>query len=243
MSLLPYLGSFRRTESRLALWRRRLAPTENLEQLRTVLPGESARPFTRVFDLICSGMGLIVLSPLLLLIALAIKVGDDGPIFYRQQRVGKDFRPFGLLKFRTMLVGADKTGLLTAPGDTRITRVGAFLRRYKLDELPQLLNVVKGEMQLVGARPEVPQYVEMFRAQYAVILREPPGITDRASIAYREEHKFLSSGDVERQYVTEILPDKIRMSLRYQAERSFLSDIRLLFETLQGLFSKRSTDG
>lgn len=217
---------------------RLLAPSENLEQLDAFLGRETGpRLLTRAFDFVCVAMGLIVLSPLLLLIALAIKIGDPGPVFYRQQRVGKNFRPFGLFKFRTMFKGADKAGLLTAPGDARITRVGRFLRRYKLDELPQLANVMRGDMQLVGARPEVPKYVEMFRTQYALVLREPPGITDPASIAYREEENCFSSAHIEEQYIAEILPHKIKLSLQYQAQRNFLSDLRLLFQTLRGLLS------
>lgn len=208
--------------------------SDNLQQLDAISTVEG-RPLSRSFDVFCAALGLLLLSPLLLLIALVIKVGDGGPVFYRQQRMGKNFRSFKLLKFRTMLVGADRNGLLTAPGDPRITRVGSLLRKCKLDELPQLFNVLTGEMQLVGARPEVAKYVEMMRPQYELILREPPGVTDPASIAFRHEERFLSSSQIEQQYLSEILPKKIRLSLEYQARRTFFSDVRILFQTVLGL--------
>lgn len=189
----------------------------------------------RVFDCLCSGLGLLLLSPVLCLILLAIKFGDGGPVFYFQERIGRYFRPFRLIKFRTMVVGADKSGLLTAPGDSRVTPVGHFLRRYKLDELPQLINVLKGDMQLVGPRPEVERYVQMFRPEYTTILQERPGITDRASLAYRHEDKFLPCNDTESLYVSQILPSKLRMAMCYQQRRSFLSDMKVLFVTVFGL--------
>jgi lipopolysaccharide/colanic/teichoic acid biosynthesis glycosyltransferase len=186
----------------------------------------------RVFNIVCSVSGLLALSPLLALIAFAIKWDDAGPIFYSQNRVGRDFKPFQLLKFRSMTVGADHAALLTAPADTRVTRCGHFLRRYKLDELPQLWNVLKGEMQLVGPRPEVEQYVSQFRGQYSVLLSEPPGITDPASLAYRREEQIFVIGQMECQYVSQILPDKLRLSLEYQKRRCLTSDIRILLQTL-----------
>jgi lipopolysaccharide/colanic/teichoic acid biosynthesis glycosyltransferase len=210
--------------------------SNNLRQMENVsATGFRIRSLRRLFDLQCAILGLAVLSPMLLLIALFVKLDDRGPIFYRQQRIGKNSRPFGLWKFRTMVVGADKAGLLTEPGDRRITRVGAFLRNYKLDELPQLFNVLVGDMQLVGARPEVFKYVDMFRPQYELILREAPGITDPASLAYRREEEAFSSGNIEEQYVTKILPDKIRLSLDYQQRRTFFSDVRVLFSTILDL--------
>ena len=193
---------------------------------------EQAKLLTRAFDFLCAALGLILLSPALLVIALAIKVEGTGPILYRQQRMGKNFRPFWLFKFRTMVVGADQSGLLTSQHDARITRVGIVLRRYKLDELPQLFNVLKGDMRIVGPRPEVLRYVEMFRSQYSLILREPPGITDPASIAFCQEDKFLSSTQMEKQYVANILPQKLRLSIEYQGRRSFLSDLRIIFQTI-----------
>jgi lipopolysaccharide/colanic/teichoic acid biosynthesis glycosyltransferase len=130
-----------------------------------------------------------------------------------------------------MIPDADRHGLLTAPGDSRLTRAGRWLRRYKLDELPQLFNVLKGDMQLVGARPEVERYVQMFRPQYAVILVERPGITDPATLAYRREEEIFSASRIDKQYVEEILPAKLKLSLAYQKERSFLSDLRILLRT------------
>lgn len=191
--------------------------------------------FHRGFDVVCAGLGLVPLAPLFCVIAALIKLDDYGPIVYRQPRMGRDFRTFHVIKFRSMSVGADRKGPLTAPGDRRITRVGRYLREYKLDELPQLFNVLRGEMQLVGARPEVRQYVEMFPSQYAVLLRERPGITDPASLAYRHEDQILSGGRIEEQYVAEILPAKLKLSLEYQKRRSLGSDIRVLWQTICGL--------
>jgi lipopolysaccharide/colanic/teichoic acid biosynthesis glycosyltransferase len=168
---------------------------------------------------------------------LAIKWDDQGPVFYLQRRIGKNFRPFALIKFRTMVVGADKTGLLTSAHDDRITRVGRFLRRYKFDELPQLINVLKGDMQFVGPRPEVERYVEMFRPQYAILLEEKPGITDPASLAYRHEERALAAtSDVsERIYISQVLPHKIRLSTEYQQCRTAYSDLRVVLQTILGV--------
>jgi lipopolysaccharide/colanic/teichoic acid biosynthesis glycosyltransferase len=193
--------------------------------------------FHRVFDVLCAVTGLFLLSPLFCLIALAIKLDDGGPVFYQQVRVGRCFRPFRICKFRSMVTGADRAGPLTAPGDSRVTRVGRWLRTYKLDELPQLFNVFKGDMQLVGARPEVEHYVQMFHPQYVEILRDRPGITDPASLAYRHEEQMLSPDRIEQQYVKEILPAKIEISLSYQKQRSFLSDTRILARTVFGLLN------
>jgi lipopolysaccharide/colanic/teichoic acid biosynthesis glycosyltransferase len=190
----------------------------------------------RVFDVLCAGMGLIVLSPLFCAIAVAIKFDDRGPVFYAQDRVGKGFRCFRVCKFRSMVAGADRDGLLTASGDARVTRIGRFLRRYKLDELPQLFNVLKGDMQLVGARPEVERYVQMFRSQYAVILQDRPGLTDPATLAYPREDEILTADGTERQYIEEILPDKLKLSLDYQMRRGFVSDLGVLLRTAVGLF-------
>jgi lipopolysaccharide/colanic/teichoic acid biosynthesis glycosyltransferase len=186
----------------------------------------------RVFDVSCAALGLVLLSPLLGAIALAIKFDDGGPVFYTQHRIGKNFRHFRVFKFRSMLVGADRDGLLTAPGDSRLTRIGRWLRRYKLDELPQLFNVVKGDMQLVGARPEVERYVRMFRPQYELILQDRPGVTDPATLAYRREDQIFSASRMEQQYVEEILPAKLKLSLDYQRQRSFLSDVGILLRTV-----------
>ena len=189
----------------------------------------------RAFDVVCAAAGLAFLSPLLLLIAVAIKVDDRGPIFYRQTRVGKGFRNFRLWKFRTMVQGADRMGLLTAPADSRLTRIGSWLRRNKLDELPQLLNVLNGDMQLVGSRPEVERYVQMFRPEYAEILLDRPGITDPATLAYRQEQRLFSAGPIEKQYIEQVLPEKLRLSMDYQRRRSFWSDVRILLQTVFGI--------
>ena len=189
-------------------------------------------PLSRVFNLVCCTSGLLALSPLFALIALAIKCDDGGPVFYLQRRIGKGFQPFRLVKFRTMTVGADQAGLLTAPSDVRVTRCGRLLRRYKLDELPQLWNVIQGDMQLVGPRPEVEAYVCQFPDEYSVLLSEPPGITDPASLLYRWEEEIFVSGQMERQYVSQILPEKLRLSLEYQHRRCLSSDFRILLETI-----------
>jgi len=189
----------------------------------------------RAFDALCAGLGLLLLSPLLCLIAAAIKLDDGGSAFYRQERVGKDFCRFRICKFRSMVPGSHHGSLLTASGDPRLTRLGRWLRRYKLDELPQLFNVLRGEMQLVGARPEVERYVEMFLPQYALILQDRPGITDPASLAYRREDQILSAAPVEQQYVQTILPAKLQLSLAYQARRTFLSDLGILLRTVAAL--------
>jgi lipopolysaccharide/colanic/teichoic acid biosynthesis glycosyltransferase len=200
-----------------------------------LLPASSrirGQAWRRALDAAAAGMGLTLLSPLLAMLALAIKLDDRGAVFYSQARVGRDFRLFQLLKFRSMAPGADRSSLLTAPEDSRITRVGRFLRRYKLDELPQLLNVLKGEMQLVGPRPEVERYVCLFRAQYSLLLQERPGITDPASISYRNEEKVFHAGPIEEQYVSQILPDKLRISLAYRQRRNLFSDVGILLQTL-----------
>jgi len=191
----------------------------------------------RILDILCSLAGLILLSPLFCAIALAIKLDDGGAVFFEQERVGRDFRPFRVYKFRSMIPHADRAGFITIAADSRVTRAGRWLRRYKLDELPQLFNVLKGDMRFVGARPEVDCYVQMFRSEYAEILRDRPGITDPATLAYRHEEQLLSTGQVEQQYVEQILPAKIKFSLAYQKQRSLTSDARVLLQTVFGLFS------
>ena len=165
----------------------------------------------RLMDVVISGCALLVLWPLLLLIALAIKIDDPGPVFYRQVRVGRNGKEFRIFKFRTMVVDADKKGLqITVGRDSRVTRVGAFLRKTKLDELAQLLNVLTGEMSFVGPRPEVPKYVDLYTPYQRQVLLVRPGITDYASIAYRNENDLLEGAqDPERMYIDEIMPAKI----------------------------------
>jgi lipopolysaccharide/colanic/teichoic acid biosynthesis glycosyltransferase len=190
----------------------------------------------RLLDILVATLGLVALSPLFALVALAIKLEDGGPIFYSQTRLGRGFRKFSLLKFRSMAPDAERLGPpLTAPSDPRITRLGGFLRRYKLDELPQLINLLRGDMRMVGARPELERYVEMFRPQYTTLLQDRPGITDPASLAYRHEHLALDADGLEGQYVTEILPHKLELSLAYARERTTLSDLGIVFRTVFGL--------
>lgn len=194
----------------------------------------------RAFNILAAAAGWLLLSPLFLLAALAVKWEDGGPVFYAQNRVGRDFRSFRLLKFRSMVPGSDRAGVLTAPSDSRVTRVGHVLRKYKIDELPQLWNVLRGDMQLVGPRPEVERYVERFREQYAILLRQPPGITDPASVAYRREEQLFHASGIEEQYLSQILPHKLRLSLEYQSRRNFFSDLAILFQTVFGLTSSEA---
>ena len=193
--------------------------------------------FCRAFNFISATAGLVTLTPVLLLIAIAIKWDDGGPVFYLQNRIGRNFQPFRLVKFRSMTVGADQSGLLTAPADQRVTDCGRWLRRSKLDELPQLWNVLRGEMQLVGPRPEVERYVEQFHAEYSTLLANPPGITDPASLAFRHEEQLFAPAGMERTYVSDILPRKLSLSLDYQRRRSFASDLGILMKTIFGLTS------
>ena len=188
----------------------------------------------RAMDIAISAAALCVLWPVLLLIALAIVVDDPGPVFYRQVRVGRFGKPFRIFKFRTMVVDADKKGLsITVGRDSRITRVGALLRKTKLDELAQLLNVFLGDMSFVGPRPEVPRYVEMYTPYQRQVLLVRPGITDYASIAYRNENDLLAGAeDPERMYIDVIMPDKIELNMKYLREISPLADIRLIFATI-----------
>lgn len=191
----------------------------------------------RLFDIIASAAGLALLSPLMLAAAVAVRLEDGGPVFFVHQRVGMGFVPFGMLKFRTMVVDAPSIGPpVTAGGDPRVTRTGRFLRKAKLDELPQLINVLKGDMSLVGPRPEVKRYVDAFRDEYARVLSVRPGITDYASIVYRDEEAVLAaSDDPERLYVDEVLPKKIALNLEYIGRAGFAEDVRIILRTLMAL--------
>jgi len=195
----------------------------------------------RAFDILVSVTGLIVLLPLLLLVATAIKLDSSGPVFFRQWRVGRKFRRFGIYKFRTMIDDAFDRGLpITVGRDSRITRVGKILRKTKIDELPQLLNVLKGDMSLVGPRPEVPRYVELFRPDYEHILKVRPGLTDLASLKYSDEASILGqSANPEGDYVARLLPDKIRLAKEYIQRSSLLFDVKLIVETIIKLFGHR----
>jgi lipopolysaccharide/colanic/teichoic acid biosynthesis glycosyltransferase len=187
----------------------------------------------RLFDIVASGCGLIVLSPLFIVLAIWIKLDSKGPIFYRQVRVGRGNRDFRLYKFRSMRVGADKQGLITVGGrDPRITRSGYFIRKYKLDEFPQLINVFVGDMSLVGPRPEVRKYVDMYTAEQLRVLSVRPGITDLASIRYRNENELLEQAeDPDSYYEQVIMQDKLRINLEYVDNHCFVNDIKLIFMT------------
>lgn len=195
----------------------------------------------KAFDVLCAAAGLILLSPLFAVIALAIRLrGGRGSIFYLQPRVGKQGREFNLIKFRSMVSCPATQAVLTVSGDPRITAVGRFLRKYKLDELPQLFNVLKGDMQLVGPRPEMRRYVDMFQKEYQTLLQRPPGITDPASLAYRHEETMLKADCLEEHYVAHILPEKLRLSLEYSLRRTFISDLKVVFQTLAGTAPRRT---
>ncbi|WP_411032141.1 sugar transferase [Spongiimicrobium sp. 3-5] len=189
----------------------------------------------RVLDIIFSGIGLLVLSPILLLVSFLIKVGSKGPIFYKQTRVGKNGKDFKILKFRTMYTGSDKKGLLTVGDrDNRVTKIGYYLRKYKLDELPQLFNVFFGQMSLVGPRPEVRKYVDLYAEAYQEVLSVKPGITDYASIHFRNENELLKGAqDPEKMYISEILPSKLNLNKKYVQERSLLKDFVIIMNTFK----------
>ena len=188
----------------------------------------------RIFDIIFSLVGLFLLFPFLLIISVAIKIDSRGPIFFRQIRAGQFNKPFLILKFRTMVIDAEKFGTQVSAGDDpRITKVGRFLRKYKLDEFPQLINVAKGDMSFVGPRPEVPRFVAFFESDYPKILQVKPGITDFASIEYKDENELLMfDQDPERKYIEEIMPIKISYYHKYLAEQSMKTDVMLILKTL-----------
>jgi lipopolysaccharide/colanic/teichoic acid biosynthesis glycosyltransferase len=193
----------------------------------------------RMLDIAVSLIGLSCLLPLLLLVAVLIKLDSTGPIFFRQERIGRGFRPFQILKFRTMIQDPfGRRPFVTVGDDPRITRAGRFLRKTKIDELPQLINVLQGDMSLVGPRPEVRQYVELFRKDYEEILRIRPGITDLASLKYHDEAAVLKQlENPEAEYCNRILPDKISLSKEYVKKSSFVFDLAVILKTLPKIFS------
>lgn len=196
----------------------------------------------RTLDLVTAGAGLVVLAPLLAVVAVLVKTEDGGPVFFRQERVGYRGRTFRIWKFRTMVPDAGTHGLpLTVGGDSRVTRIGAWLRRLKLDELPQLFNVLIGDMSLVGPRPEVPCYVASYSAEERRVLDLVPGVTDEASIRYMAESALLARAlDPERVYVSEIVPDKIRLNLAYAARATVWTDVWVIMATLRRLVWSRN---
>lgn len=188
----------------------------------------------RFCDIVLSCLGLLLLSPLFAVVAVWIVIDNPGPIFYRQMRVGKDGKDFGLLKFRSMRIGADKESLITiGEHDSRITRAGYYIRKYKLDELPQLWNVLTGDMSLVGPRPEVRRYVDMYTDEQRQVLTVRPGITDYASIEYIDENRLLAQAeDPDRKYIEEILPAKIALNMRYIKHQTLGEYMKIIFLTL-----------
>lgn len=197
------------------------------------------RAFKRTMDFVLSFLVLFLMSPLLLVVAVCIKLDSPGPILYRGVRTGKGGVPFHLLKFRTMVANAEKVGgPSTGKGDPRITRMGKLLRKYKIDELPNLFNVLKGNMSLVGPRPEVPKYTALYRDEELLILQVPPGITDFSSIEFIALDEALGSVDVDRVYEEKIKPVKNKLRIKYAKEASLVTDFRILFLTVFRLVRK-----
>jgi lipopolysaccharide/colanic/teichoic acid biosynthesis glycosyltransferase len=194
----------------------------------------------RVFDLVIALLGLILLAPVLLVVGVVIKLDSRGPVFYGGDRIGKDGKPFKMIKFRTMVVHADRMGAaLTHGGDPRVTRMGRVLRKWKIDEIPQLINVVRGEMSLVGPRPEAPVYVHYYTPEQKQVLAIRPGITGLTQVRYRHEETLLSRcADPEKEYIETIMPQKLAIDLEYIRSRSLLMDLRLLFETFLAVFRR-----
>ena len=188
----------------------------------------------RIFDIFSSLFGLILLSPFMLIIAILIKFDSKGPVFFKQVRVTKNGREFKIFKYRTMRVGSDKFSQITIGKDSRITKVGDFLRKYKLDEIPQLINVLLGDMSLVGPRPEVPKYVALYTEEQREILKVRAGITDYASIEFSNENDILANeADPEKVYVEKIMPQKIKLNKKYLSEISVMTDIKIILLTIK----------
>ena len=192
----------------------------------------------RLFDIVSSGIGLLCLAPVFVVMAIWIKLDSRGPVFYRQTRVGRYGRDFRIFKFRSMRVGSDKGRQITVgERDPRITRSGYFIRRYKIDELPQLINVFLGDMSVVGPRPEVRKYVDLYSEEQRKVFQVRPGITDLASIKYRNENELLSQvDDPDTYYIDVIMPDKFAINLEYIRHQSFMGDIKIIFNTLFKIF-------
>ena len=195
----------------------------------------------RLFDILASGCGLLVLSPIFIIVAIWIKLDSPGPVFYRQTRVGRHNKDFRIFKFRSMRVGSDKGSLVTIGGrDPRVTRSGYFIRKFKIDELPQLINVFTGDMSLGGPRPEVRHYVNYWTPEQMRVLDVRPGITDPASIRFRNENELLEKAqDPERYYIDVIMQEKIKLYLEYVEKSSFWYDIKLIFQTFKVIITER----
>lgn len=196
-----------------------------------------------MFDITASLFGLASCLPLFVVIGFLVKIDSRGPVFYRQERMGRNFKPFDIYKFRTMEDSCGKTGpLVTVAGDRRITRVGRVLRKYKIDEFPQLINVLKGDMSFVGPRPEVRKYVEIYKDDYEKLLKISPGITDPSSLAYIKEEEVLASSERwEEEYIKRVLPDKIKSSMEYVNSRTFIGDIGCVVRTVLRTFRFTTT--
>ncbi|KAB1065705.1 sugar transferase [Salibacter halophilus] len=187
----------------------------------------------RLFDLVSAGLVLVLLFPVLTVIALAIVLDSKGGIFYRQTRVGKNGKTFRLYKFRTMRPNSDKLQITVGHRDPRVTKIGYLLRKYKLDEFPQLLNILKGEMSVVGPRPEVPKYVELYTPEQREVLSVRPGLTDYASLKFVDESELLAESDnPEQTYREEIMPAKLKLGREYVEKQSFFTDLKIIFQTL-----------
>lgn len=187
----------------------------------------------RLFDIVFSLLGIIILSPMLLLIAIWIVLDSRGGVFFVQQRVGKNGKEFGIFKFRTMRPDADKHGLLTVGKDNRITGAGRILRKFKLDELPQLFNVLGGTMSFVGPRPEVRKYVDLYTEEQKKVLEVKPGITDYASLEYFDENRILGeSGDPEKAYIEEVMPAKLKLNMKYIENQGLGTDVHIILRTI-----------
>ena len=193
----------------------------------------------RFFDLILSFIGLLIIVPILFLITILIKISSSGPVFYKQVRVGKNNKDFKIFKFRTMHLNADKKGLLTVGGrDPRVTSIGYYLRKFKLDELPQLINVFIGDMSFVGPRPEVRQFVNLYSEIQMKVLNVKPGITDLASIEFRNENEILSKEeDPNQYYIDYIMPKKLEINLKYINQRNLLKDFVVIIKTIKVIFN------
>ncbi len=191
----------------------------------------------RILDIFFSSIGLVIISPLFIVISILITLDSKGGIFYKQKRIGKKGKEFYLLKFRSMNRGSDKKGLLTVGADNRITKIGKFIRKYKIDELPQLINVLKGDMSLVGPRPEVKKYVDLYSEEQKKVLSVRPGITDFASIEYFDENELLAKSDKpEETYIEQIMPEKINMNMKFIDNPSIKNYFVVIFKTLLKIF-------
>ncbi len=213
--------------------------TEQVKPYYDILCKKSKSLFLkRLSDIILSVIMLVILIIPIAFIAAAVKLTSNGPVFYKQVRVTTYGKRFKILKFRTMVENADQIGsLVTTQGDARITKIGRFLRKYRLDELPQIFNVLSGSMSFVGTRPEVPKYVERYRAEYYATLLIPAGITSLASIMYKDEEKLLSSQeDADEIYINKILPEKMKYNLQYTENFGFRSDLKLMLKTVKEVF-------